>query len=224
MAASAPSFINLATLLGSSDASLEEMFWQRLAELRVAVPVVVVSFDDVTQTVVVQPAIQENLLQNSIPVPTNLPNLVKVPIGMIRAGGFCITMPIQPGDEGLVVFADMCIDAWWQSGGVANNQVERRRHDLSDGFFLPMFWSQPRVLPNYAASIMQIRNDIGTILISLLDNGISITPDGGTTSLTITAGQISIQAATLSINGAPYATHIHSAVQTGTSDSGPVVP
>lgn len=64
---------------------------------------------------------------------------------MPRGGGFALTFPVAAGDECLVVFADACIDSWWQSGGV-QNQAEKRRHDLSDGIVIPGLWSQPNKL------------------------------------------------------------------------------
>lgn len=232
--------------LGSPEAVLDEMFWQRACELRVAIPAIVVNFDTATQTVTVQPAIQENIKQNGIVVPTNLPQLSKVVLGMMRFGGFSIVATPVSGDEGWVVFADMCIDGWWQQGvsGVPSqttpqqpampNQVERRRHDLSDGMFLPMGWSQPRLLASYpAAGTIQIRTDDGNKLISIAAaGGITINAGGDPVSIfcdattihgdVVITGSLSVDG-TASIDGTPFATHVHSGVTTGASDTGPVV-
>lgn len=43
-----------------------------------------------------------------------------------------MTFPIKKDDECLVIFSDLSIDNWWESGNV-QNPVEQRRHDLSDG-------------------------------------------------------------------------------------------
>lgn len=95
------------------------------------------------QTVRVQPAIREVVTGSDYtPVSIPLPELLDVPIVLPRAGDYVITLPVRAGDECLVIFADQCIDAWWQNGGV-QNQMERRRHDLSDGFAILGTWSQP---------------------------------------------------------------------------------
>lgn len=128
------------------------------ANLRVAVPGIIQAFDSVEQTVRVQPAIREVVTGSDYtPVSIPLPELLDVPIVLPRAGDYVITLPVRAGDECLVIFADQCIDAWWQNGGV-QNQMERRRHDLSDGFAILGTWSQPRRLVEYRTDGMQLLN------------------------------------------------------------------
>ena len=113
-------------------------------EIRVAIPASIVSVNYKEMTCTCQPLIRENLQStNGVTKQVQLPMLVDVPIVYPSSSGFQITFPLSVGDEGLVVFADMCIDAWWQSGGV-QNQFEERRHDLSDGFFIPAMMSQKK--------------------------------------------------------------------------------
>jgi hypothetical protein len=192
MSAQPLSFVNLVTMLGIEEAAQDEGFWQHACELRVAVPCVVVSFDAVKQTVVVQAAILENIMKNGVPTPTAIPPLQDVLVGGYRGGGWAVTLPLKAGDEGWVIFADMCIDAWWQSGGTANNQVERRRHDLSDGMFLPQSWSQPRKLASYSTGALEVRSDDGNTKVSLSTGQILATPDGGTTQIKATAAHVII--------------------------------
>lgn len=128
------------------------------SNLRVAIPGIIKAFDTVTQTVKVQPAIREIIYDGvGTPNPVDLPELLDVPIIMPHAGDYAITLPIQAGDECLVIFADMCIDGWWQSGGV-QNQVELRRHDLSDGFAILGPWSQTKRLANYNPTKLHLYN------------------------------------------------------------------
>jgi hypothetical protein len=141
---------------------------------RVAIPGIIVSFDVSTQTAVVQPAIKENIRdingnQTSLP----LPLLLDVPIVLPRGGNFVLTMPIAAGDECLVVFADMCIDAWFSLSGV-QNQIEKRRHDLSDAFAIMGCWSQPNKITNYSTTKVELRNEANTSVISIGDNTIDI--------------------------------------------------
>jgi Phage protein Gp138 N-terminal domain len=143
--------------------------------IRVSIPCVVVSFNAAKQTVVAQQVLNENVRQSG--KLTNIPikPLADIPIVIPRAGGVASTLPINPGDECLVVFADMCIDSWWQSGGTTNNQIEKRRHDLSDGIAIFGLWSQPRVLPNYSQSAHQTRSDDGTSYIDFAKGQTTIT-------------------------------------------------
>src|SRR5271154_3255324 len=83
-----PSYVNLPTLLGDPEIAHQESLYQLVHELRVAIPAVVVSFNVETQNVVVQPAVQENVFINLVPTPVNLPQLINVPLGILRLGGF----------------------------------------------------------------------------------------------------------------------------------------
>jgi hypothetical protein len=154
--------------------------WERaLSEfgnsLRVAIPGVIQSFNAETQTAVIQPAIIEvvNNAQDQIGSQP-LPLLSDVPVVLPRAGGFTLTMPIKAGDECLVVFADMDIGAWFQSGGTANQQINRRRHDLSDAFAIIGCWSQPRVVQNYSTSTTQLRSDDGNTVVEVGSGEVTI--------------------------------------------------
>lgn len=143
--------------------------------LRVACPGIIQSFNASTQTVTVQPAIRERVQNPDLTYSwVQLPLLVDVPIVIPRAGGFSLTLPVNKGDECLIVFGDMCMDSFWEHGGV-QNQPDKRRHDLSDGYCVLGTWSQPRVLTNYSTSAAQLRTDDGTVSISLSSSGISMT-------------------------------------------------
>lgn len=138
------------------------------------VPGIIQSFDSKEQTVVVQPALREEIsIEDGTKEWVQLPLLLDVPICFPRAGGYSMTMPIKQGDECLVIFLDSCIDAWWSHGGI-QNQIEKRRHDLSDAVAILGIWSQPKVLPNYSTNSCQLRNDKGTSYIDLKDDEINL--------------------------------------------------
>ncbi len=120
----------------------------------------------------VQPSIQMVQFDRNGEVKfVDLPLLVDVPLVYPQGGFGILTFPVKAGDECLVMFADRCIDAWWQSGGV-QGQIEFRQHDLSDGFAQVGVRSQPRVLnPPPDAENVQLRSEDGK-------NHITMTPDG----------------------------------------------
>lgn len=168
---------NLAELSNSQNELYRNMGDGWKSNLRCACPGIIQSFNSIEQTVSVQLALRELVSDYNYNKDwKEIPILLDVPIVIQRAGGYCVTMPIQKGDECLVVFADMCIDSWWQSGEI-QNQAELRRHDLSDGFAILGTWSQPRVIKNYSTDSCQLRNEKGTSLIELKDNEINIVSD-----------------------------------------------
>lgn len=157
--------------------------WQRFKDsigidFRVAAPGIVQSVDCARQTCTVQLAIREKLNFNGFREWAEIPVLPDVPFFVYSGGGYCLTLPITPGDDCLVVFGDNCMDAWWQSGGV-QNQIERRRHDLSDGFAIVGFRSQPQTVGGYSVGTAQLRNAAGDAYIEIAGSSINIRAVGG---------------------------------------------
>jgi hypothetical protein len=165
-------WIDLYTRLRSSPEQWDRALWQFACELRVAMPAVVTTVND-NGTVNVQLAVLENLLINSTSTPVAIPELQDVRVLMMRAGGVSLTLPIQVGDECLVVFLDLCSDSWEQSGGTENVQMGRRRHDLSDAVAIFGIWNQTRNLTNYSSSSAQLRSDDGNTYLEVMPGAIN---------------------------------------------------
>lgn len=195
--------------------------------LRVAMPGIVQSFDPDTQTVTVDIAVKDKIINNGVIEDIQIPTLLDVPLVMPIAGNFILTMPVQPGDECLVIFADMCINSWWQNGTI-QNQETIRRHDLSDGFAILGTWSQPNKISNYSTDSAQLRSLTGNTIVEVAD-----------TSVNIIAGTVTIQSSNTvnvtasnhvningsghtTIEGKDFLTHTHNGVQSGGGVSGPV--
>ena len=159
-------------------------------DLRVACPAIVKSVDYDRQTLNCQPAIRERMHDRKGNLSwMEIPELLDVPFMVYSGGGDCLTLPIKPGDDCLVIFGDNCMDAWWQNGGV-QNQVEMRRHDLSDGFAIVGFRSQPAVVSGYSSGTAQLRNAAGDAYIEISGSNINIKA----------SGNITINGATVNIN------------------------
>ena len=153
---------NVNEILGSENEMYRSMGDSWKSVLRVSCPGIIQSFDSVTQTCTVQIALREEVTKADYSKEwIQIPLLLDAPIVISRAGGYCLTMPIKQGDECLVIFSDMCIDAWFSLGGI-QNQLEKRRHDLSDAICIPGIYSQPNVISNYSADSMQLRNLSGS--------------------------------------------------------------
>lgn len=181
-----PNSLSIPQRIAAPSAILQKNNEQLSVKIRVSEIGIVQSFDPVKQTVTVRLATTENIIKAGAVVQQDPYLLSDVPIKMPRAGGFSITFPIQPGDEVIVHFCDKCIDAWHQSGNATNNQLEWRRHDLSDGVADFSVWSEPNALSNYSTDSLQIRSDDGTIGIDIAMGKITIVC--GTIEAAATAG------------------------------------
>ena len=221
---------------------------QFACDLRVAVPATVQSFDQNAQTLVVEIALAESMIPGLDGVPTTVPIGVisDVPIALPRAGGFALTMPLSQGDEVLLVFSDLCIDGWFQSGAAngPQKQIAKRRHSVSDAVAICGVWNQQRLLSNYSTAAAQLRSDDGTTVVEVGKNEVTIKATtvtvqstnatvNASSKATIAAPEVDITGSTkvviagsgnTTIEGGSYLNHTHSGVQAGGGVSGPVTP
>lgn len=190
-------------------------------QLRVALPGIIQSFNAEAVTAVVLPAIRSVQHYGDGRATTReYPLLVDVPVLFPRGGGCSLTFPVRAGDECLVIFADRCIDFWWQNGGV-QEAVDSRTHDLSDGFCLVGPQSQAQKISGISTSAVELRSDDGKTTLSLnpasgaltarapggLDlNGLKILPDGRL----------------MLVDGSMVDKHTHSGVESGGSRTAPL--
>ncbi|HBN5913815.1 TPA: baseplate protein [Morganella morganii] len=161
-----------------------------------------------------------------------LPPLVDVPVGFYRGGGFCVTVPVKAGDEGLVIFAERCIDGWYVSGQ-QSAPLDTRFHDYSDAFFLPQGSSQPNRIPAYSADSLSLQTDDGETFIRIKPGKIIMQGDiehtGNRTQQgnSLVNGDHSVNGnsessgGTIKHNGKDIGdTHTHSGVETGGGNTG----
>lgn len=193
-------------------------------DMRVAMPGIIHSVDYAAQTVSVQCSIRERMIIDGNINHVEIPILLDVPFFYPTGGGYMVTMPISAGDECLVVFGDMCIDAWWQSGGI-QNQVERRRHDLSDGFAIVGFHSQPKRISGYSGNSVQIRTESGGNFIELKGGTVNIVADVNITGNLTVSSNTTVKGnntvnGTLSAGGINMNSHTHKG-DSGGSTGGP---
>lgn len=85
------------------------------------------------------------------------PRVGRCPVGFMGAGGFRITLPIEPGKTtGVLLFAESPIVEWLLEGRSVDPKYDRR-FDLSDAMFIPM------LKPNSAAFSDVPRSDAMTV-------------------------------------------------------------
>lgn len=166
----------------------------RQASMWTALPGIVTSYNPVTMTASVQPAVQARVVAPEA-TNVNLPLLPDVPVSFPKGGPYHMTFPIKPGDECLLVFSSRCIDNWWQHGGV-QAQRDLRMHDLSDAIALVGPYSQGGKLANVSPNTMQIRTDDHKLMIEfdkenmmtrVVTNDVTIDIDGNGGTVVVTS-------------------------------------
>lgn len=180
------------------------------AEIRVALPARIIKYNG-DGTAQVEVMINQVSQSNEAVV---IPVLSDVPVQMWAYGGFSITAEPQAGDEGLVHFADRCIDGWWHSGG-KSVPLDTRMHDLSDAFFSLGYRSQPNAL-KIVSNTMHVGSDASYIR---LNNDGTIEIKGKTKFLDeVTAPNFTTDSG-IALDG-----YKHGGVESGNSDTGTSKP
>lgn len=141
------------------------------SNLYTALPARVVSFNGHTVTCEIMIT---RIITNGQEI--DIPPLADVPVQFPHAGGFCFTVPIKPGDEGLVVFSSRCIDGWYQMGQ-KSKPLDHRMHDLSDGIFIVGVNSVPNKIADFYHDGASMQSDDGSTYIRLTQGKILIQGD-----------------------------------------------
>ena len=98
-----------------------------LASMHCALPGIVESYNADTQTASVSPALRSRAGQDVV----QLPLLTDVPVFI--PGSERNNWTVAAGDSCLLIFADSCIDGWFETDSAAL-PPSGRQHDLSDAF------------------------------------------------------------------------------------------
>ncbi|ACG60381.1 gp59 putative baseplate protein [Iodobacter phage PhiPLPE] len=170
------------------------------------------------------------------------PPLIEVPVYFAGGSKFMIEHQLDPGDEGIVLFSQRCIDGWFNTGGVGENPIGRF-HDYADAMFLPGMRSQPNAIKSFANNGIRMRDASGSSYIWLKNDGtgeikvstLKIIGDVEHTGSQKTSGTIEapnvkattkaespIMSATtsLTVAGKEMGNHTHGGVQTGPNNTG----
>lgn len=143
---------------------------------------IIQSYDVVTQTASIQIA---SKWSNPYSIENELreyPLLQQVPVVDLGGSSF-IHVPVNVGDECIVLFNDYMIDGWYNTGQAQPSQVARR-HDWSDGVALVGIRSLNKLIKNLTNFLHLHYSDSSYIVIGdtieLVNNTVNIS--GSTTS------------------------------------------
>jgi len=190
--------------------SLVAMTKNEIANIHTAAPGTILSYDSDTGLASVQPSLQFKVPDGRV---LDMPVIVGVPVqwpsGM--GGDASVTLPLQSGDSVLLVFAERSLDDWLKGG----ESEDPRKFDLTDAFAIPCIWpgkattggaSYPEdVCLAYGSNCIRISS--GGVVNIVAASGVTITGDL-TVSGDVTAGGISLKS------------HVHSGVESGSSNTG----
>jgi len=122
-----------------------------------SIPGHVLAFDPVLQRAQVKAGVQTVSVNG---VANDPPPIADVPVLFLGGTQYSVIHQINPGDEGLILFSQRCIDGWKQTGGVATNPLSRF-HDMYDAFFIPGFRPLPTRIPNFVNDGIRIQSRDG---------------------------------------------------------------
>ena len=148
-----------------------------------SVPGHVLTFDPGQQRAQVRIGVQTVTAGGAVIQP---PPIIDVPV--LFAGGtqFATIHQIDPGDEGLILFSQRCVDAWKQTGGVAQNPLARF-HDTHDAFFIPGFRPLPTRISGFSNDGIRMQSRDGGRHVWIKSSG-EIVADNGAAHVQIAEG------------------------------------
>lgn len=126
----------------------------------------VLAFDPGTQLAQLQIGIKARDKQGQDFNPTPI---IECPVQFAGGGRWSVDHKLVPNDEGIIVFSQRCLDAWIQTGGVAQNPIARF-HDKQDAMFIPGVRSKPNVIKGFQNNGIRLRNDDASVYVWLKDD------------------------------------------------------
>lgn len=116
---------------------LREALDARAAEIHTAIPGKVVNYNAELQVADIQPLVKDLYHSESGAMLTrSFPVLPSVPVAYLRGGGYFLSVPLDVGDTGMLVFSELPIDRW-RSTGQESHPVNARRHGVGNAVFYP---------------------------------------------------------------------------------------
>lgn len=190
----------------------------KLMDVHTALPAIIISFDPEKRTVSAQPAIQRVFSEGEGKAGAdNLPPCVDVPVVFPTGGGYEITFPVNTGDECLLMFAERCIDSWFETGQ-PSEPADFRQHDLSDAFAIVGVRSLANIQPVWTEGVElhgngnHVRIDDSSVELGAGGATLKLTASGLNCSVPITAPNVITD--NLNVN-----THVHGGVESGGSST-----
>jgi len=217
---------------GDLSGILNSIFKKLLQKTEGMLPAVVNSYDARNNVATVKPLIMVLGTEGDT---VSRGSYAKVPVLALGGGGFHVRFPLKRGNYGWIEACDRDISLFLQTEKEAKPN-SLRLHSFSDSRFVPDVFKK-YTFDSDDEGKMVIQNEEGDVKLTLASDGIVMKTNNGAETLSVGAGKISLKAATIEIqdssgvvisssggtvliNGIPFSTHKHTAVQTGPNISG----
>jgi hypothetical protein len=212
----------------------------RIADMHICMPGKITEYDYTKQRAKVQPALNQTYNDGEEIV---LPIIHNVPVIHPAAGGASITFPVNVGDNVLLVFSERSLEEWLNVGDKVTPD-DPRQNNLTDAVahlgLNPFSTTSPAanntdLLIKYDGSEVKLKPsgiiDINATEANITTPNLNITGDVDITGDVTISGKVTaanveataeLKGATALIGGKDFATHTHSGVTSGPSNTGPV--
>lgn len=142
-----------------------------LIDVHVALPGIVESYDNETQTCSVLPAVRRGRIKDDRSrVVENLPVIPNVPVQWFQGGGFFMTMPLAKGDEVTLLFNEADPSVFFDTGEAPSSPAELVRHGLGHPIAIPGGGRKAAALSSASATDMVLGKD-GDAVVSIEPSG-----------------------------------------------------
>lgn len=146
---------------------VKRSFIEMMKDVGTSIPGHFISFNPDTQLAQIQIGIQRIDVNGKTFDP---PPLIECPVYFAGGSQYFVEHQIDAGDECLITFSQRCIDAWVNTGGIANNPI-LRFHDFSDAVIFPGIRSQPNKITGFENNGVRLRNKAGDKFVWLKNDG-----------------------------------------------------
>ncbi|CAH9016607.1 putative baseplate assembly protein [Vibrio phage 120E34-1] len=147
--------------------TLRQAFRELSKELGTSIAGHVLAFDTATQLAQVQVGIFAVDAKGKKIKPDPI---IECPVEFSGGGGWSFEHELNPNDEGLIIFSQRCLDAWIQTGGMAENPIARF-HDKQDACFIPGVRSKKNAIKDFQNNGIRLRNEDASVYHWLKNDG-----------------------------------------------------
>jgi Phage protein Gp138 N-terminal domain len=186
-------------------AALDRMFADFGADLHVALPGQVVSYDASKQVADVKPMVQRVAReQDDDRAVDPLPVIPAVPVAFARGGGYFMTLPLASGDTGLLVFCERDLSPW-RATGQDSDPLDEGVHTLAGAVFYPGLHTEARALPTPPSHLV-LGKESGGPELHVGSSTVDVGASGGSPLLLASASFLAWIAAVSAATSAPAPT------------------
>lgn len=186
-------------IISSEAQQFELMFRRLMCGLHTAAPGIIKAFDGRFATV--QPAIKIQTVIDGVASFIDPPLILHVPVVVPHSpcAGLALTVPILPGDECLLIYAERAIDNFVAYGGLQppilitdQATAQGRTHDITDAICIPGIVTAAHLIPNYSQTSIEIRDTARKTVLSVKRG--ELRAQDGAASVVLSKGRATVTA------------------------------